>query len=158
MTAYLMSAKEMPFTAADIRAELGLLDPRFDKAITSKIGSVVLMAEAKHKTCLRPQVWAIQRRDGAPLGEFFKAAHRIGKIGHVGAAYRLTMNSGDMRGVFHDVTFVPDYRLLARVKARIVNWCWDDMGISSTILRERRGEFRTEWPDYADAPALVAAE
>lgn len=162
MTSYLMSAKEMPFTAADIRATLNLIDPRFDNLITAKIGSAVIMAESKFGVCLRHQVWAIQREPGK-LDAFFAAARRIGKVAHVGPAYVLTQHSG----VFHDVTFEPDYRRLAAVKAAIVNWCWDEFDIGRVILAERRGEYRLEWPvpvsRYAesirteDAPALQAA-
>lgn len=142
MTSYLLSAKEMPFTARDIRELLNLRDDRFDNTITAKIGSTVIMAECKWKVCLRPQTWAIQRIPGSPLGEFFKAAHRIGKIAHVGPAYEIGSNPG----VFHDVTFAPDYRRLDHIKASIVNWCWDEFDIGRVILRERRGEFRLEWP------------
>ena len=142
MTSYLISSKAMPFTARDIRELLNLRDARFDNTITAKIGSSIIMAESKFKTCLRSQVWAIQRTPGAPLGEFFKAAHRIGKIAHVGPAYQI----GNNPGVFHDVTFAPDYRHLAKVKAAVVNWCWDEFDIGRVILAERRGEFRLEWP------------
>jgi len=147
MTTYLISSKEMPFTARDIREALNLHDDRFDRLITAKIASTVIMCESRWKTCLRTQTWAVQRRDGAPLGQFFKAISRIGKNPRIGPAYRITLNAADKLGAFHDCTFEPDHRQLAKVKAMVVNWCWDEFDIGRVLIAERHGEFRTEWPD-----------
>lgn len=154
MTTYLMSAKEMPFTAADIRAELGLLDPRFDNTITAKIGSTIIMCESRWECCLRRQTWAVQRIKGQPLGMFFRAIRAIGMNPKIGPAYSLALNPSDKLGPFHDCTFEPDHRRLTAVKAMIVNWCWGEFDISSAILRERRGEYRAECPERH----LMAAE
>lgn len=153
MSQYLISSKEMPFTASDIREALGLLDTIHDKMITVIIAKVVLDFEARHNTCLRRQTWAVQRVNGQPIDVFFGAISAIGSNAKIGPSYTISLNPGDLRGPYHDCSFEPDAKRLNAVKAAIVNWCWDDFSISSTILAERRGDFRPVWPSATQEQA-----
>lgn len=131
---YLVSGGDLPFTAEDVRGELDLLDPSFDRLITAIIGSAVLQIESRNRCSLRHQVWSVSR--GNDLAKFYDKLRRIGTLDRIGPAY-------EFRGaVYHDCSFRPNPKLFAKALKAIVNACWDDLGLSKAILRERRGEYR----------------
>lgn len=139
---YLISGGDLPFTAEDVRRELDLLDPSYDRLITAIIASAVLQIESRNRCSLRHQVWSVSRGDD--LAKFYAKLRRIGKLDRIGPAY-------EFRGAtYHDCSFVPDSRHYRKALQAIVNGCWDDLGLSNTILRERRGEYRSVYLEAAE--------
>lgn len=144
----LVDIGEAPFDAEGVREQIGLLDPSFDKLIQAVIYSQCI----KHGCQFTGAIWAVPRGDD--LGEFFKTARSIGKLVKIGPAY-------DRNGItYHDCEYGVDPRAVAKAFRSVCNWCWDDLAIGRAILRERRGEYRVEWParDRALGVPAVAAE
>lgn len=147
---YLISGGDLPFSAEGVREQLGLLDPSFDKIITP----VIFSQCSKHGAGMNGKVEAVARGDD--LGAFLSNANSIGCLVKIGPAY-------DRNGAtYHDCEYAADPVKVAKAFRAVCNWCWDDLAISNAILRERRGEFRTVWPDRCPAPVetfhLAAAE
>lgn len=123
MISYLITGGELPWSVDEIREELGLLDPSFDKIIKAVIASQCIEAGCG----MRGAVWAIpQGSDRAGLG----------RLVNVGPAYQRGKDT------YHDCEYEPDPVKARKAFRSIINWCWDDLGISDAIVRERRGEYR----------------
>lgn len=138
MTTYLIIGGELPWSAEGIREELGLLDPSFDRTIKAVIASQCISSGCG----MHGAVWSVPR-DG-DLAAFYAKANSIGRLVKIGPAYV-------SRGVtYHDCEYGVDPTKARKAFRSIINWCWDDIGISEAILRERRGEYRQ--------PLLMAAE
>lgn len=142
MFTMLVTSGEAPFDAADVREQIGLLDPSFDHQINAMIGAKLSANGNRAKT---GAVWSVPRADG--LKHFFRTANRIGKLVKIGPAFV-------RKGVtYHDCEYVADPKAVAKAFKAVCNWCWDHRPISNAILAERRGDFRP-----ARVPMLQAAE
>ena len=131
MISYLITGGELPWSVDEIREELGLLDPSFDGTIRAVIASQCFKAGCG----MRGAVWAVPRGDD--LAAFLDKVRSLGRVVKIGPAYQRGKDT------FHDCEFSPDPVKARKAFRSIINWCWDDLGISSAILRERRGEYRT---------------
>lgn len=119
---YLISTSPYPFSAADIRAVLGLKSEAHDLLIEAGIASICLMSRRP----VRTEVWAIA--DGADV-ERYGTPSGIGKLRRVGEQ--------DQR-LFRDVTYQPDPVAVAVARERVACWCLDQLEIALALQRETR--------------------
>lgn len=120
---YLVSTSPYPFSAADIRAVLGLKSEAHDLLIEAGIASICLMSRRP----VRTEVWAIA--DGADL-ERYGTPSSIGELHRVGE---------QDRRLFRDVTYQPDPVAVASARERIVSWCLDQLEIALAVRCEKLG-------------------
>lgn len=142
---YLVTSGELPWTPADIREHLRLLDPSFDALIQT-----VIFSECNRAGCgFNGAVWSVARGDD--LSDFLRRANAKGKLVKIGPAY-------DRQGAtYHDCEYGVDPDKARKAFRAIINWCHEDEGIYRAMRREDRGEFRTAWPERS-TPTLMAAE
>jgi hypothetical protein len=108
MTSLLIKTADFPFTAEDVRRELGFSDPRFDLLIEGGIASICIMSTRM----VRAQTYAI------PDGE---DVERYGKPILVGEP-RLRPDLR-VQGLWREVTYAPDPDAVLAALARVVRWC-----------------------------------
>ena len=130
---YLVSRDPFPFTADDIRPDLGLYGRQFDGVIEAGIASLCCLSQKP----VREEVWAIA--DGT---QPFAVAAKVGPL------YQLPEPHPDRRW-FRDHTFTPRPQDIETVRQRIINWCNNQHDIALAILAEQRAR---------DEAARVAVE
>ena len=120
---YLVAYSNYPFTAADIRRDIGLKSAAFDGAIEC---AIVRAASVSGKP-IRTETWAIA--DGVKP---------VGKPTEIGSdLYQFPANITDRRW-FRDHTFAPDTRAVEAVRRLVVDWCLRQDDIALAMGAEAR--------------------
>lgn len=119
---YLVSYSDYPFTAADIRRDIGLASTAFDGAIECAIVS----AASFPGRSIRTETWAI----AAGTKPFGKPSS-IGPLTERKYSYAGT-------NFFRDCTYEPDPKAIQAVRRDVVNWALNQDDIAIAMGAEAR--------------------
>lgn len=120
MTSYLIYRDTAPFTAAEIRADIGLATSMFDPLIASAIENRCIRSVKP----VRAEIWSVAE-GSAPARE----------ADSVGEPYQ---REGRDTRLFRDHTYAPDAAAVEEARLDVARWCLNQQDIGAALSRERR--------------------
>jgi hypothetical protein len=117
---YLIDAGPFPITAADIRAELGLVSDRLDPLFGAAIAAICLNG----KRPLRRETW-------------MERPENIGRYGEPVKTGPLHAGMGRDTNLYRDCVYEPTAAEIATARQRVLAWCIDQTDVADAIAAER---------------------
>lgn len=130
---YLLETTDAPFTAADIRADLGLRSTEFDGVIEGMIASEC----ARRKGC-KGEVWNVQRMEGMSASAFAAKLRAIGpRIVEIGPGEEPNPQFYRLGGKVHTVRFDPDPSAVAMARITVAVMAANTLPIYEALKAQR---------------------